>query len=600
VALGLLAAAILLFALLRTRTGPAPSDAVLPPLPERAPQPPALLARARDLRSPDLGSEQERAVILRVVDRSGRVIAESSIRSAPVDSLLIESDPGSATAWKVEPGTFAVPLRAGEAAALEWLIEAPGYVPERLAGPSLLGMGGTEQAVVLTEGFTLRGEVVDEEGTPVPGAQVDVMGRHGLAARVVGARGLGAAAVGDLVRGVTDGRGVFEVSGVASLPRDVLAWREHYASWTREADARSESASLPNPLRLRRLYRMCLQVVDHEAGGPIATAEVRVSHLGSFQVSGYGMDCLPSSCPGCGWTADHGRYYATYVLAPGQPVGQEPTPIYLRVGALGFEEAKLEVQPTLAVDCAGAPSPTMARLRRAAPRETFGRLRVELEGKFAPTVRWARFVVTVLAGPEKRKSLKWIVAAPRPPDGVWEFELPAGLYDVALGDGTGWSQWRGNPNVKNHVSIAPGDLTAIQLEFEAAEVTILARDERGRRLPEYFLGCVGPADRAVGTWIQTSDLLEDSRIRYGLLPPLEIRRGARKFLLTPGTYSLGASSPGAGDSTQVIDVAAGETRTIELELEAPGERLGAPARPHSTASTRRAASPSTAPTPSTA
>ena len=202
-----------------------------------------------------------------VVDDAGRPVAGAAVR---LSKPLARSEMRGTSFQFASPttdaaGRWEIREAPADLNGVRYAIRHPGYLPT-------LGevAGGPEVRSVLVRGVTVRGTVVDVDGTPIRGARV-VLGRGLADVQVTSA--------------TADAAGGFELLGCPVGPTLATVQQDSFAPQVREVRVEPGDATPPVDFRLEPGSTLRIRVVD-PAGRPIPGATCAVdSYRGSRSLS---------------------------------------------------------------------------------------------------------------------------------------------------------------------------------------------------------------------------------------------------------------------------------------------------------------------------
>lgn len=471
--------AVVTWHLVRSSRGPEPEvSGKSLDLPVRGVRPVELAAQGRP-RSIQPRPSEARTLRVRVVGSRRQPLADGAVRAVEPGALLASDIDARPVAAAGEGGVFTVQREAPGGRVWDWVVEAPGYIPRLLEAATVKELASDEIEVSLEEGLTLRGRIVDDLGQPVGGAAVAALGRLGTAILLVGRDRLGSVAAADLAAAVSEDDGSFEIRGVAGLPVAVRAWKASYL----EANARSTTPALDEPLILKSLKRVAVEVLDADLLVPVPTSQLVGGIFGEY-VQTY-LSRLSRTSDGLwpGWDREH-RVYSMSVVRALRGQGSEDRgplrgPVRLSFGAPGYAVVEVEVPPT-PLAAVGTSPPVRALLRRTSPRSDDGAVRVRVSGRHAARIDPLTVSVVAEASTDaQRPSAPHRVHAWRDAEGLATFELPSGDYRLKLASGTGWAGWLSGDGPGTLAHVRPGETTDVSVDYDAVLVTFLAQARGG-------------------------------------------------------------------------------------------------------------------------
>lgn len=558
--------------LVRSSRGPPPEFAGKSlDLPVRGARPVELAAQGRPRSIQPLPSEA-RTVRVRVVGPLRQPLAASAMRAVEPGALLTSDVAERPVAAAGEGGVFTVQREARGGRVWDWVVEAPGHVPRLLEAATVSELDSDEIEVSLEEGLTLRGRIVDDAGRPLGGASVAALGRFGDAIVLVGRDRLGSVAAADLTTSVSGDDGSFEIRGVAGLPVFVRAWKAHHL----DAGAASTTPVMDEPLTLRSLKVVAVEVLDADLLAPVPTSQLVRGTFGDYSQTSLSRWSRSSDSLWPGWDREH-RVYSMHVTRAwrgrdGDDRGRVRGPVRLSFGAPGYAVAEVEVVP-IPLPAVGASPPVRALLRRTSPRSDDGAVRVRVSGRHAARIDPLTLSVVAEASADaQRPPASHLIRAGRDAEGLATFELPSGGYRVKLASGTGWAGWTAEDGPGALVHVRSGETTEVSLDYDAVLVTFRAQTRGGLRLPEYFMQ-ISSHGEAVRSVAFTGEALGGDA--FGR-PSVElnseaVKSGARRLLLSPGEYSVAVSAPGLEPLYQGVVVRPGDDQDVLLTLDSRRE-----------------------------
>jgi Carboxypeptidase regulatory-like domain len=218
----------------------------------------------------------------RVLDAQGQPVAGAHI--------LVESPDGGTGAREPSDGAGEFAAEGVAPGEVTLHVQAPGYLAARLAGlevPAGGELAGVE--VVLERGATIEGRVTDPRGRPVEGAAVQASDGSG-----------GERLNGDFAAGLSDGDGVFRLSGVPVGLATLQAYHNRFGHAWAELEVRPGSNAAD--LAFATVFEISGRVIDG-ADRPVADTGVYLQATGRDAPGGTTTDAdgafvIPAVPPG--------------------------------------------------------------------------------------------------------------------------------------------------------------------------------------------------------------------------------------------------------------------------------------------------------------
>lgn len=527
--------------------------------------PPTLVGMPR---APASGNETSRQKQCVVLSEEGNALPTASARVVVRNRLFTPTQAGHLATATAE-GLIDLPSLQGDDA---WLVEATGYVPAVLAPEMVEGAApGRPTPVVLRRGKSVKGLVVDPWGRPVSGATILAQGRFGGDLELGGGGIASVRTALDLVSASTGADGQFEVSGIAALPMRLRVVKADYLDLQGVALRTVGDSEERVKITLFPMARTGVKLLDAESGAPIEEGgEILLRRMGALALSAYDFGARPTGTVPSGWDPERAERWFTFRL-PGRVARDEEiaSEVEVECRAVGYEAARAKLRARTADDPAYSVA-QVVHLPRSAPQAELGLLRVKARWSLARPLPWVYLRVFALVGERREPAEGRTIRVGLDEQGVGVLRLPAGDYEVGLGNGTGGYWLKAHPGGVSRLSIARQSETSIEFQVHAGVIRLSTVDADGDPLPQVFIqgaGRVGfeGAGGFLGT-LASEDFWGGETLRdYG--PPQGRPTDAVfEFVLAPGEYQFAVQKLGFRTTLVTASLRDGSTEALRAVL----------------------------------
>lgn len=485
----------------------------------------------------------------RVEDEQGRAVPGARVCAHAGEDVL------AGCSWTAadSSGEFSANVPAGDLAGVRVFCVASGYLPAAVAANVRETV-----VVVLRRGLELHGEVVDELGSPVPGATVCVSsavnrlrwpwweGEHGV--------GLLPESEGSTVR--SNSTGGFTVSGLSgTTPLTVSCAAPNYVAAV--PYVRVERLGEPVRVVLRTLWSLSVEVVDAETSAPIDACWVTLGGPSGFETCAYetalfSQALLSQGAPVTPVAASMRYHFMRLPVSEVVAVAE----VRLRVEASGYEaaEAAVPIQPGLRSE--------RVALRRTG-RQAAGRVWFQLHGQNRAPYRGPMDVVITANPPsgkpwfarcvfENGRSKSAILLA----EGLYKVRPRGGAFDAQ-------TQWLNPAGPTQDLEVRADREVEVPLTLVGTPVLLNVLDEQSRPVMGYDLSASPEKGRVSGSVFRW-DVVR--RLRVWQLGAVA-ETGLPVVWLPAGDCILNVSMPGVGyGGGRVTCDGSGELMEVRIQL----------------------------------
>lgn len=510
-----------------------------------------------------------------VAEEDGSPVAGALVYFARANSLQAASEAhGTRTD---ERGWFSIPAADGGGAHL--IVLAFGHVPEHIPPSGLQVEAGSVRRlrVQLSRGSTVAGIVRNTWGVPVADAEVRCFGRNGRDAAQFFPHLLPArSTVADYQRAVTDAAGTFRVSGLTAFPVFFEVRKSDHVYFHGGTPAMAAAADSTVEITLSPVGRLGLQVIDDGTRETIDRFLVTYLPNPALEETGGSRSSWGGKERTTAWNRRHGEYWYTFRPADSgvAPGGEQfvDVPVF----ALGYEPRTMRAR----VRWPGEPdydTPQVCELTRTA--RSMGELIIVVR---SPSLPRPLPSAMILIGPDE--GISWggtsgpVFEVALDGNGQGSARVPAGRYHVGLVGLRGWYAWKG-PGTAEHVEVPENGAVTVELQLDAAVVTVDAIDAEGRRLYDFRIDLNRPPkdpEAARGqiafayATVMTGTLLEDdvfaSYREY--MPP---EPGRVSLLMNAGEHHLLIQKDGYTPEFRVLTLSSGGTQALSVQMKPTGQ-----------------------------
>lgn len=401
-----------------------------------------------------------------------------------------------------------------------------------------------DRGLVLTldPGLSITGRVVDETGSPVPGARVQARGRDGAD---WGWAPREAPPPGDLPEtgeATSDALGQFSIRGLAPGKYDLLAWKRGYGRARHgpgDGNPSVEADTHGLLLTLRRSFRIRVDLVDVE-GEPAVGAYGNIGIAKGEPWDLYSMfgpmepefDSFPVSPP------FHVVRRDLTMTATADAVTATAVPVDVVCGGLGWESRRVQVVPRPAAEAEAEP---VRVVLRGTPTRERARVAFRLDGLSEVTGSMEAGISRIGDPPGSFLTPLWFSGGLSQ-----ELALPEGVYVLRLETGAGsllpWHRPLGREAAR--FTVEGRGSQVVPLAARGGRVLLAPTNEQGQPVGHFYVVARGGMD--VQWWTEDSSFpMEETTVG-------SVR--GRVLWFAPGTHQITLRRRGGGRVTSTVTV----------------------------------------------